>query len=190
MDARSFAAAGLTWTAKPARPDEGREPLRLIVPYTSLRPETAAALAESGFPFEEARVDDGDGYCRLLSGLWRAGESFAIVEQDIVVGPGTLPDLAACPRDWCSFGYAYMTSGNYHGLGCARFSSALLARVPDAMDRVAVMSDKTHPPGHWCRLDGWLALVLTSSGEKRCEHLPPVGHLHRYPSHGCVTAPR
>ena len=162
--------------------------MRLVVPYTSLRPETAAALAASGFPFEEARVDDGDGYWRLLSGLWEAGEPFAIVEQDIVVGPGTLPDLAACPRDWCSFGYPYFVSDNYHGLGCVRFSAALLARVPDAMDRVGEMSDATHPAKHWCRIDGWLQLALRKAGEPRCEHLPPVGHLHRHPSHGCVPA--
>jgi hypothetical protein len=164
--------------------------VRVIVPFTTLRPETAAALDASGFPFEEIRVDDGDGYFRLLSGLWRAGGAFAVVEQDIVVGPGTLPDLAACPRDWCSFGYAYMSSDCYHGLGCARFSAGLLARFPDALDIAGVMSDETHEPKHWCRLDGWLQVVLRDAGEKRCEHLPPVGHLHRYPSHGCVTAPR
>jgi len=163
--------------------------VRLIVPYTSLRAETAAALTASGFPFEEIAVDGGGGYHRLLSGLWEAGEAFAIVEQDIVVGPGTLPGLAACPRDWCSFGYPYMSGENYHGLGCVRFSAALLGRVPDAMERVGAMSDATHGPGHWCRLDAWLSLTLAASGEKRCEHLPPVRHLHRYPSHGCVPVP-
>jgi hypothetical protein len=161
--------------------------VRLVVPYTSLRPETAAALTASGFPWEEIAVDEGDGYHRLLSSLWAAGEAFAVVEQDIVVGPGTLPDLAACPRDWCSFGYAYLSSENYHGLGCVRFSAALLARVPDALERVGLMSDAKHGPGHWCRIDAWLALTLARSGERRCEHFPPVGHLHRYPSHGCVT---
>jgi hypothetical protein len=160
--------------------------LRLIVPYTSLRPETAAALDASGFPREEILVDDGGGYCGLLTALWRAGEAFVVVEQDITVGPGTLPDLAACPRGWCSCGFPYMSSENYHGLGCVRFSADLLARVPDAMDRVALMSDATHPPRHWCRLDGWLSVVLREAGEKRCEHLPPVGHLSRHPSHGCI----
>ncbi len=162
--------------------------MRLVVPYTSLRPETAAALDASGQAYETVRVHGDDGYYALLSGLWAAGEAFAVVEQDIVVGPGTLPDLAACPRDYCVFGYPYLNSGNYYGLGCVRFSAALLARVPDALDQVAFMSDETHGPCHWCRLDAWLQQVLREAGERRCEHLPPVGHLNRYPSHGCATA--
>ncbi len=162
--------------------------MRLVVPYTSLRPETAAALDASGQAYEAVRVHGDDGYFALLSGLWADGAAFAIVEQDIVVGPGTLPDLAACPGDWCSFPFPYMSSGAYHGLGCVRFSAALLARAPDAMDRVAVMSDATHGPSHWCRLDAWLQQVLREAGEQRCEHLPPVGHLNRYPAHGCVPA--
>lgn len=163
--------------------------MRLVVPYTSLRPETAEALDASGLPREEIQVDDGDGYCRLLSDLWEAGETFAVVEQDIVVSPETLPALAGCTGDWCGFPFPYLASDAYYGLGCVKFSAALLARIPDAMGRVALMHDETHPPRHWCRLDGWLQQVLRESGEKRCEHMPPVGHLHRYPSHGCVTVP-
>lgn len=162
--------------------------MRLVVPYTHLRPETTEALGASGLAYEAVRVHGDDGYYALLSGLWAAGGPFAVVEQDIVVGPGTLPDLAACPRDWCSFGYSYLASEAYHGLGCARFSAALLARVPGAMDRVALMSDATHDARHWCRLDGWLQQVLREAGEQRCEHKPPVGHLNRYPAHGCVPA--
>ena len=162
--------------------------MRLVVPYTSLHPETAAALDASGQAYEAVRMYGDDGYFALLSGLWAAGDTFAVVEQDIVVGPETLPSLAGCSLDWCSFGFPYMRSDAYHGLGCVRFSAALLACVPDAMDRVALMSDETHDARHWCRLDAWLAQVLTASGEKRHEHLPPVGHLSRQPSHGCVPA--
>ena len=163
--------------------------MRLVVPFTNLRPETRTALDASGQAYETVRMHDDDSYFALLSGLWAAGETFAVVEQDIVIGPGTMPSLQGCAGDWCAFGYAYMAAGAYYGLGCTRFSAALLARVPDALDRVAVMHDETHRPRHWCRLDSWLSAVLRESGEKRCEHLPPVGHLNRYPSHGCAEAP-
>lgn len=163
--------------------------MRLVVPYTNLHPETAAALDASGQVYETIRVHGDDGYCTLLSALWAAGEAFAVVEQDITVGPGTVPALAGCPAGWCAFPFPYMASDAYYGLGCVRFSAGLLARIPNAMNQVAVMHDETHPAKHWCRLDAWLTLVLTEAGERRCEHQPPVGHLHRYPSHGCVPAP-
>lgn len=159
--------------------------MRVVVPFTSLRPETAAALSASGFPHEPVEVDDGDGYHRLLSGLWAAGESFAIVEQDIVVGPGTLPDLAACPRDWCSCPYPYM-NGLYAGLGCARFRESVIARHADLMDVVAGMSDEGHPPKHWCRQDGYMRAVLMQRGERQCTAHPEVGHSSRSPAHGCI----
>jgi len=163
--------------------------VRVVVPCTDLRPETAAALARAGVPYGIVRMDGDDAYWRLLASLWAAGETFAVVEQDIVIGPGTLQALEACPGGWCAFGYPYLSAQAYYGLGCTKFAAPLLARVPGAMERVAVMYDEGHPPKHWCRLDAWLTQVLTASGEKRCEHTPPAGHLHRYPAHGCVPGP-
>lgn len=155
----------------------------------NLRPETRAALDASGMAYETIRMDGDGSYFGLLSGLWSAGETFAVVEQDIVIEPGTMQALGACGSDWCAFPYGYFHTETYWGLGCVKFAAPLLARVPGAMDRVAVMSDETHPAKHWCRIDAWLSLVLGQAGERRCEHLPPVGHLHRYPSHGCIPEP-
>lgn len=159
--------------------------MRVVVPYTSLRPETAAALTASGFPFEEIAVDGGDGYHRLLSGLWEAGEAFTVVEHDVIVTAEALDSLDACAGEWCSCPHPYL-SGFYAGLGCARFRAPLLRRHPDVMAEVGLMSDEGHPPGHWCRQDGYMRAVLMRRGERQCAAHPEVGHPSRSPAHGCV----
>lgn len=159
--------------------------MRVVVPTTVTHPEVYAALAETGFEFDSIPVDHSDrAYYDLLASLWAAGESFAIIEHDIVVYPSAPLELAACPFPWCGLPYAYGNTTTY-GLGCVKFSEGLIARHPDAMLRVGVMSDPTHPARHWCRLDAWLTAVLTSVGEGRHEHKGLVRHLGNGCAHGC-----
>lgn len=161
--------------------------MHLVVPYTSLRPETAAALDATGRPWHPADVSGDDtAYFRLLSGLWAAGETFGIVEHDVTVSAEALDSLDGCPADWCSAPYPYV-NGLYPGLGCARFRAPLLARCPGVMAEVGVMSGEGHPPRHWCRLDAYLNSALTRRGERQCRDHPAVGHPAGRASHGCVT---
>lgn len=149
--------------------------------------ETAAALDASGFHWERADVSGSDtSYTRLLACLWAAGEPFCVVEHDIVPHPGALAKLAACPQPWCAYPYAYM-GGMHAGLGCTRFSAALLAAVPDAVERTWAESTDVHPAGFWCALDDRLARVLRRAGFTQHVHFPAVRHLNPVPSHGCVT---
>lgn len=159
--------------------------VRVVVPYTNLRPETVAALEATDTKFDAIRMGDDQDYWWLLADLWTKGETFIIIEQDIVINRGTIASLDTCPHLWCSFGYGYFGGENFHGLGCTKFDSRLMEAVPDMLDRVALMRDEGHPPKHWCRLDAWTSAVLAASGQTRCEHVPPVTHLHQYPSHGC-----
>lgn len=162
---------------------------RVIVPYTGA-PDGRVwdALDATGWSYDRCFVGGSDrAYYDLLSDVWTAGETFCVIEHDIVVHPNTLDVLADCERDWCGCRYQYgpaLTSG----LGCVKFSAALIARHPDAMERVGEMSDALHPPKHWCRLDLWLNLgVLFDGGEGlRHEHEPPVLHLNSACSHGCM----
>ena len=110
-----------------------------------------------------------------------------VVEHDIVVGPDTLAELDACPHDWCAFPYSYI-NGYHHGLGCTKFSAALIGRNPAAFRQVGTMSDQNHPERHWCRLDGWLDIVLRRNGEAIHSHWPLVEHRTdtAHSSHGCV----
>ena len=158
--------------------------MTVAVPFTELRQETVVAL--HGEEVRYAPMIDDESYWQLLSDLWRIGNSFTIVEHDIVVGEGTLDELAACPYDWCAMAYPYRDDTAY-GLACTKFSRQLIARHPDLMDIVAKMSDETHPPKHWCRMCAWLSLVLGRLGEVRHEHSEMVGHVGaQYPRHGCL----
>lgn len=162
--------------------------MRIVCPHVGpIAPETAAALNASGLPREAADVSaTPTSYTALLACLWAAGEAFAVVEHDIAPHPGALAELEACPEPWCAYGYR-LGSIVHAGLGCARFSTALLAAVPDAVEQTWRESTDIHPAGHWCAADDRLARVLRRAGFAQHVHGPQVRHLNPMPSHGCTT---
>jgi len=162
--------------------------MRVVHPLTTANPDAIAAISATRYPVEFADVSGSPrAYYDLLARLWSDGRTFAVVEHDIVIGPDTLDSLAACPHDWCSCPYRYGNTTT-HGLGCVKFSAELIARNPDAMIRVGVMSDGSHERRHWCRLDAWLqGVVLPNAGEIRHEHSDEVTHLDSGCSHGCTS---
>lgn len=160
--------------------------VKVVVPFTRLRDEARAALDEwaPGWEGRDVSADD-EAYWRLLADLWAEGESFVLVEHDVVIVEGIVDALAACPFDWCCAAYPY-GRGTIVGLGCTKFTAPLLARVPDAVERAGLVEDRTHPPRHWCRLDASLNRVLCDAGEPRCYKHPDVGHMGGGGSaHGC-----
>ena len=164
--------------------------MKVVLPWTDINPSTIDALASTGWQWESPYVGSSDtSYWQLLSRLWTGGESFVIVEQDIVVRPDTLDGFDECPSQWCGAPYPYFV-GRYVGLGCMKFSADLLRQHPFVMAQVGQMYDDTHPPKHWCRLDGWLQIVLQMAQVPRCQLHEPVGHRDNgaslLPTHGCV----
>ncbi len=162
------------------------------MPYTRVDQDVTRALDATGCAWEPHDVSgDEEAYWRLLSTLWAAGKTFAIVEHDVVVRATTLEELRNCPSPWCSFQVPYVGGCAYAGLGCAKFDAELIRRHPDALNEVATFSDEQHSPRHWCRLDHWLQdCVLKRRGEAMCVHGPPLKHLRAngdpmLPSHGC-----
>jgi hypothetical protein len=140
----------------------------LVVPYVQLRPETRAALEGENALFVDVSGRDDD-YYTLLSALWYRGEGMLVVEQDIVVAPGTIAALRECPSDWCGFSYQVgLNIGSW--LGCVRFSPEIMKRVPDAFDRMERQ--------HWQSIDGQLLPYLWLKGEREHRHWPAVTHLH------------
>lgn len=127
-----------------------------------------------------------DAYWRFWSDLWAVGESVIVVEHDIVPSGPAIADLVTCAGEWCSQPYPYFV-GDYHGLGCVKFTGTFIAKTQGLWDQVAAMSDPQHPPKHWCRLDGWAQIVLTQRGLTPCRHSTLVEHSNPgRPSHGCV----
>ena len=169
--------------------------MEVIVPVVVLMPETARALAATGWPVRVVDVSgDDQAYGRLLRDTWRRGQTFIVVEQDIVVRPDTLDQLAACPGPLCAFPYDQSgvgTGAPGTGLGCTKFGAELIARMGDPWPVILARSDLQHPPGHWCRLDLWTRQALTRAGWGEHRHGPAVGHSRPWtgPSHGCVALP-
>lgn len=164
--------------------------MRVILPYLPpIKGDVLWALRATHWELSARVVGSSErDYFDLLADAWATGETFCVVEHDIVVNPDSLDELYGCPHDWCAFPYRYGTCERYYGLGCVKFSADLIARCPDAMTRVGVMSDPTHEKRHWCRLDSWLQyVILPNFGEQMHRHDTPVGHLGgRVAAHGCT----
>jgi hypothetical protein len=167
----------------------------VVMPHVPpLRPRVVEALAGWDVAFVDVSGSD-EAYWELLASMWAKAATFIVVEQDVVVRPDSLDELVECEHPWCSFQVPYV-GRLYAGLSCAKFTAALIARYPDALERISELSDTDHPPKHWCRLDSWLqAFVLNPGGEIMHVHGPPLQHVRDSvgpdapwaisPAHGC-----
>jgi hypothetical protein len=153
--------------------------VRVVVPYAVLAPETRAALEADGVVAEYVFVGaDPTAYHGLVERLWSEGDGFLIVEQDIVVRPGSVAELADCPEPWCGFAYSIGTSyGSY--LGCARFGRDLVLGHPGVFAAVANLRDDGTPRRYWGRLDTRMKAVLEDhEGQRMHVHWPALDHLN------------
>lgn len=90
------------------------------------------------------KVDDGDAYWRLLSGMWALGEEFFVVEHDVAVWMGAIRQLKECPEDWCTLPtlcHGRMITTTF---GCIKFGQRLIERRPGFWDDI---------PTTWFHLD-------------------------------------
>lgn len=159
----------------------------VVCHYTSLAPETEAALDAAGRPWERVWVGRSDfDYFLRLADRWVGGRGFINVEHDVVVAPGTFAELEACENEWCAAPYEYHGE-LIGGLGCTKFADSLVERIPTLVLEAGRLSDVHHPCGHWCRLDAWTFALLKGYHVARCENHTPVVHLNPTDSHGCVA---
>lgn len=163
--------------------------MRVVVPYVAgmLDEATAAAVAGSGFPVELRQLDRGDlgAYGRLVRGLWREGQTFAIVEQDVIPTRDQLVELAECPGDWCSFLYdtALYPDGPYFGL--VKFSARAMRAHPHAAECALVIGKRRDTEAPWWCVDSNMARDLSIRRLRWCLHDGRVRHAHVGP----VSAP-
>ena len=133
----------------------------IVVPFTKLHPDTAAAVPEATF----VELQDDQHYRRLLDGLWSAGETFTLVEHDVVPTRRQLEELDACPAPWCGYGYG---PGDWTPVfGCIRFRSELIAALPD------IWKD---PSWSWMQLDAKFSVYARGHGFHHHWHYPHVHH--------------
>lgn len=154
--------------------------MKIVTVYTpgALRDETEEALllhwAGRGtwVPVEIA-VNDPLAYGQIIAELWAAGESFAVVEPDVLVRDDVIDGFLNCPEPYCAWPYAWLTDVG-PALGCTRFRAEFLARYPDAMKEVLSTNVS------WRQLDVVLMrhVLVREYGEQPHVHLPPVVHLN------------
>lgn len=153
--------------------------MRVVVPFVELYPGVVEALTADGVEGELLDCRGGpEAYYGHLERLWAEGTGFIVVEQDIVVNPGNVAELAACPEGWCGFVYGIST-GYITGLGFTKFGTDLTRDHPEAITRLDRLPPNGTPPRYWGRLDTQIAQSLMDhEGQTVHRHLPPVRHLN------------
>lgn len=164
-----------TFEAVPAVPLEIEAPFAFYIPHTARHPETIA-----GSPANATWVDVSSSniaYYAAMSEWWANGETFMILEHDVVCRPDVIEEADACPELWCVWQYAPVCPcGNpdcreawRNMLGCTRFRAEIMAKAPDAMDFPADNWD-------WHNMCDGVGNNLRAAGFTHHWHEPPVHH--------------
>ena len=121
-------------------------------------------------------------YWRAIKARWSGAGDLLIIEQDIVIRPGVVEELLACPESWCAFGFITCDPEYvlYEGLGCTRFRKELMRQV--SMQEIQETGNKywPHRPGPdccWCHCDAKIKQTLQENGFNVHRHTPRVQHL-------------
>jgi hypothetical protein len=134
----------------------------LVIPTTSLTSPTVVAL-QNLYPAVAIMRDDWD-YARLFTRLWRRGQTFVLVEHDILPPAGFPESLLDCPEPYC--GHYYRLGRRLGGtLGCVKFAADLIAEHSNLSFDCP-----------WWELDGQVVAALGI--EDFHVHQPPAVHLH------------
>ncbi len=154
-------------------PLEVDAPFAVYVPHTYRHPQTVAGVPRNAVWVDVAQSDIA--YYAALCDWWSKGETFLVLEHDVVCRPDVIAELDACPEPWCLYGYdpychEECREAWRNALGCTRFRAELLAAVPDAVTSI--------PRGYWdwhnvC--DG-IGHNLRAAGFTHHWHGPPVRH--------------
>jgi hypothetical protein len=148
---------------------------RWYVPYTAVHPLTVAGAPRDAVWVNVAH-SDASYYAALLD-IWAQGETFALLEHDVVCRPDVVQAFEECPEPWCAYGYGDICHWSCmdawrNVLGCTRFRRELVQAVPDALSRVP--DDRWD----WHTVCDRLGDSLREAGFTHHWHWPPVEHHH------------
>jgi hypothetical protein len=159
----------------PPKPVERLGETAWYVPYTAVHPWTVA-----GAPRDAVWVDVSSSpiaYYGALLEIWERGETFAVLEHDVVCRPDVVEAFEECPEPWCSYGYSDICHKECmeawaNALGCTRFRREVLEAVPDAMSSVPVEG------WDWHGVCDGLGRNLRAAGYTHHWHFPSAEHHH------------
>ena len=159
----------------PPAPIAKQGTVQWYVPYTAVHP-----LTVDGAPKDAIWINvssSPNAYYAALFDIWDRGESFAVLEHDVVCRPDVIESFENCPEPWCAYGYGDICHWSCmeawaNALGCTRFRQEALEAVPDALSSV---------PSHlwdWHQVCDRLGERLRAAGFRHHWHWPPVVHHH------------
>lgn len=162
--------------------------MRVVVPALHADNVATRCLSAEHVEHEVHVLKGPNDYAQLLAKLWRDGEGFVVVEDDIAPYPGAIKALENCTHYWC--GYFYCLPGRWdveeddqHSElfgtnGCFKVSTEVIQAMPELYERwdkhewqlvdVAVTAALRH------------ALWLEGGPSTFHVHQPPVAHAMHY----------
>jgi len=134
------------------------------------------ALRQDGHEPIFRHLQGDSAYYDLITSLWAKGETFIIVEHDIIVWPGAINAIEECKEPWCCYPYFCSVGWIEDGLGCTKFSAEFIARYPDFFKEPfpACCNHSTH----YCGLDRFIAHRAKELGIRAHLHSPGVVNLN------------
>jgi hypothetical protein len=158
--------------------------MRVVIAFVPnmLRPEVKQLGEDVGAEFADVSGSDM-AYGELVARLWSAGQSFLLLEHDVLAGPKLLKAMWACPEPWCA-GFAWRYTSPLHpgedrprrptrekefALFLNKFSADLIHQTPNIIGAFRGL--------RWTQIDLRLLPMLKGSATP-CQH-GPVVHLHQ-----------
>lgn len=161
--------------------------MKLVIAFVAnkLRPDVRALGESVGAEFADVSGSDM-AYGELIAKLWQQGESFLLLEHDVLPTAALLEEMWDCESEWCA-GFAWRYSGAVYpgetrpfkpirekefALFLNKFSADLLRRTPAVVGAVRV---------RWTQVDLAILGTLRMYGAQPHLHEPAVQHLHATP---------
>jgi hypothetical protein len=115
------------------------------------------------------KVGNDDRYWNLIREAWATGDTFFIVEQDVIPWQGALHQMDECDQGWCTL--PTMCHGRFitTTLGCVKFGASEIERRPGFWDDIEPT---------WYHLDAGFSDKIGWPFIKPHAHVPAAIHLN------------
>jgi hypothetical protein len=127
-------------------------------------------------------AEDSPGWWREISARWNGTEGLLLIEQDIAIHAGVVPEMETCPEPWCCFPFPRPEAPTLQdrGIACTRFSASFQQLVTVAgIEEVpgSCWECRGQDPSCWRHIDGRIGDAAAAKGITGPHvHWPPVTH--------------
>lgn len=159
--------------------------MKLYIPNTGVRTTTQLYLNQLnvldpgvGEVVYKDVSEDQWSYTKVLEELWQQGETFALMEHDMVPWPGAITQIINCPYPWCFYGYTPdidLVENGCAPFGLIKISAKLIEEFPEVWTRMRAYFDEDFEFA-WMHHDTFMFdyIVNQQKGQKPHQHFPSV----------------